>query len=201
MKIAIISDTHDLLRHEVIQQIQMSDAVVHAGDFSSQKVIDSIKKEMKKPEAFYGVRGNNDKDWAEGMPESLKFEIAGVPFFVVHNKKHLPEDLGKAQLVIFGHSHKYSQEEKDGRLYLNPGSCGKRRFHQEISMAVVHIFDGKWTVEKIVIEHGEQINVKVKTDGRETAAGEKFAVFCGYAKADSDDFEKDGSGAAGDSNC
>ena len=40
----------------------------------------------------------------------------------------------------------------DDRLWINPGSCGRRRFDQEITMAVMHVDAGKYQVEKIVIE-------------------------------------------------
>ena len=56
--------------------------------------------------------------------------------------------------VVFGHSHKYVQEEKGGVLWLNPGSCGPRRFHQEITMMTAEAEDGKIRVEKVIIPHG-----------------------------------------------
>lgn len=155
MKAAVISDTHDLLRPEVLEQIRVCDAVIHAGDISSQKVLDQIIRCRKKDALFYVVRGNNDKEWAEGMPKSLTFVLEGVSFFLIHNKKDVPRELGDSQIVIYGHSHKYGEEMKDGRLWLNPGSCGKRRFTQPITMAVLYLEDGKWQVERIDIAHGE----------------------------------------------
>ena len=56
--------------------------------------------------------------------------------------------------VVFGHYHKYVQEEKGGVLWLNPGSCGPRRFHQEITMMTAEAEDGKIRVEKVIIPHG-----------------------------------------------
>ena len=79
--------------------------------------------------------------------------LGGVNFYMVHNKKDLPQDSGDWQVIIFGHSHKYSEEVRDGRLYLNPGSCGKRRFHQDITMAVLEINNGAWAVERLDIPH------------------------------------------------
>ena len=58
---------------------------------------------------------------------------------MVHNKKEVPADLPGVDAVVFGHSHKYVQEEKDGLLWLNPGSCGPRRFHQEITMMMAEV--------------------------------------------------------------
>ena len=74
---------------------------------------------------------------------------------MVHNKKDVAWDLKDRQVVIFGHSHKYFQEIIDGRLWLNPGSCGRPRFGAPLTMAVLTIEDGvenqEWTVEKITI--------------------------------------------------
>ena len=153
MKIAVLSDTHGLLREQVKEMIGECEAIIHAGDTNSQKILDQIAAAGQKNVPFYVVRGNNDKEWAKGIPETLEFELNHVKFFLVHNKKDIPEELGDIQIVIFGHSHKYSEEEKEGRLWLNPGSCGKRRFHQPITMAVLTLEDGKWSVEKIEIPH------------------------------------------------
>lgn len=155
MKTAIISDTHNLLRPEVISMIKSCDAVIHAGDVSSQKIIDQILSYKKADAPFYVVRGNNDKEWAAHLPESLIFTLEGIQIFMVHNKKDIPADLGDSRIVIYGHSHKYAQEMRDGRLWLNPGSCGKRRFTQPITMAVLYLEKGDWRVERLDIPHGE----------------------------------------------
>ena len=98
------------------------------------------------------VRGNNDKDWPSPLPDTLTVELEGVRFFPVHNKKDVPADLGDARVVVFGHSHKYLEQQRDGRLWLNPGSCGRRRFDQEITMAVVTVDGGALRVEKLVFQ-------------------------------------------------
>ena len=72
---------------------------------------------------------------------------------MVHNRKEVPADLSGVDVVVFGHSHKYVQEEKNGILWLNPGSCGPRRFHQEITMMTAELTDGTLHVEKISIPH------------------------------------------------
>ena len=64
-----------------------------------------------------------------------------------------PEDLTGVDVVVFGHSHRYVQEERDGILWLNPGSCGPRRFHQEITMMMAQVDQGAIRVEKISIPH------------------------------------------------
>lgn len=149
MKLAILSDTHGLLRPQVLEKLQNVDAILHGGDINTQKIVD----ELKQYAPLYIVRGNNDKDWAEAIPHDLTFSLGSVTFYMVHNKKEVPGDLSSVDVVIYGHSHKYAQDERDGVLWLNPGSCGPRRFHQEITMALMEIEDGKYHVEKILIPH------------------------------------------------
>ena len=156
MKIAVLSDTHGLLREQVQEMIGECDAIIHAGDINSQKILDEIAGAGREKVPFYVVRGNNDKDWAKEIPETLQFELQHVKFFLVHNKKDIPKNLRDIQIIIYGHSHKYSEEEKEGRLWLNPGSCGKRRFHQPITMAILTLVDEKWEVERIDILHEQQ---------------------------------------------
>ena len=130
MKLAILSDTHGLLRPEVTEHLKAADASLHGGDINRQSIVD----ELRQYAPLYIVRGNNDKDWAEAIPHDLTVTLGGVTFFMVHNRKEVPADLAGVDAVVFGHSHKYVQEEKGGVLWLNPGSCGPRRFHQEITM-------------------------------------------------------------------
>ena len=129
MKLAILSDTHGLLRPEVTEHLKTADAILHGGDINRQSIVD----ELRQYAPLYIVRGNNDKDWAEAIPHDLTVTLGGVTFFMVHNRKEVPADLAGVDAVVFGHSHKYVQEEKGGVLWLNPGSCGPRRFHQEIT--------------------------------------------------------------------
>ena len=98
------------------------------------------------------VRGNNDKEWAEHIPATLTFQIEDCRFFLVHNKKEVPKTLTGIDAVIFGHSHKYFEQTIDGRLWLNPGSCGKRRFDQEITLAILTVDGSALSVERIVIQ-------------------------------------------------
>lgn len=149
MKIAILSDTHGLLRPEVVELLKTVDVILHGGDINKQSIVD----ELRQYAPLYVVRGNNDKDWAEAIPHDLTVTLGGVTFFMVHNKKEVPQDLSGVDVVVFGHSHKYLQQEQDGVLWLNPGSCGPRRFHQEITMMLAEVADGRITVDKITIPH------------------------------------------------
>lgn len=149
MRLALLSDTHGLLRPAVVEYLQSADAILHGGDINRPEIVETLRQYAP----LYIVRGNNDKEWAAALPHDLTVTLGGVTFFLVHNKKEVPADLSGVDAVLFGHSHKYLQEERDGRLWLNPGSCGPRRFHQEITMMMAEVADGKITVEKITIPH------------------------------------------------
>lgn len=149
MRLAILSDTHGLLRPEVLEHLKAAQAILHGGDINKQSIVDQLEQYAP----LYVVRGNNDKEWAEHLPHDLTITLGGVTFCIVHNKKELPADLTGVHVVVFGHSHKYVQEEKDGLLWLNPGSCGPRRFHQEITMIMAEVSGGTIQVEKITIPH------------------------------------------------
>lgn len=155
MKIAILSDTHNVLRPKVIEIIKDCDAVIHGGDIDSQGVLDEIKSVMKLNAPLFVVRGNNDKEWAVNLPESLEFELEGFKFFLTHNRKDVPQDI-KADIIIFGHSHKYCEENIGGRLWLNPGSCGRKRFNLPITMAVLDIDNIRYSIEKIELKGNNQ---------------------------------------------
>lgn len=149
-KLGIISDTHGLLRPEVLGILKDCDCILHGGDIDRPEILDTLRMMGN----VYIVRGNNDREWAGGLSRSLSFTIEGVRFFMVHDKKDVAWNLRDTQVVIFGHSHRYFEETIDGRLWLNPGSCGRRRFAQEVTMAVMTVENGAYKVEKIVISEG-----------------------------------------------
>lgn len=152
-RIGVISDTHGLLREEVRDRLKNCDAILHGGDIHKQEIVD----ELKKIAPLYAVRGNADKEWAESLPEILEATLFGIRITMVHNKKELPEKLENTDLAVFGHSHKYTDLTKENLRLLNPGSCGPRRFHQPITMAIVEIEEGGiCEIHRIDIPHKGQ---------------------------------------------
>jgi putative phosphoesterase len=128
-RIGLVSDTHNLLRPEVAAFLQGSDHIVHAGDICGPQVLEALARLAP----LTVVRGNNDRGpWAEELPEAVTVQLAGVTLHVVHDLAELalPAD---ARVVITGHSHKPRVQERDGVLYVNPGSAGPRRFKLPIS--------------------------------------------------------------------
>ena len=141
VRVGVISDTHGMLRKEVAAELADCSHIIHAGDIIRESDLD----ELRLYGAVYAVRGNNDI-WQTGLQDLagvLWFEIAGVKFIMTHDRYDLPRDLGDAQVVITGHTHRYSEVRSDGRLWLNPGSCGRARFGGDVTMAKLELADGK----------------------------------------------------------
>ena len=132
--IGVISDTHGLLRPEAVSALGDVELILHAGDVGSPEVLETLKGIAP----VVAVRGNNDKGpWAEELPHWEVAEVGVVYIYMIHDLKEI--DLSPAaagfQVVVSGHSHKPSVEERKGVLYVNPGSAGPRRFSLPISVA------------------------------------------------------------------
>lgn len=149
-KIGVLSDTHGLLREEVREILKECDVILHAGDIDKPKVVEQLKEIAP----CYVVRGNADKEWAEDLPITQEIELYGIRIYMIHNKKMA--EATDADLLIYGHSHRYEEKEAAGQVWLNPGSCGKRRFSQPITMAVIEVEeDGSWHITRKDIVTGE----------------------------------------------
>ena len=144
MRIAILSDTHGLLRPQVTELLETADAILHGGDINKPEIVEQLRRYAP----LYIVRGNNDKDWARDIPHHLTVTLGGLNFYLVHNRKDVPTHMEGADIVVFGHSHKYFEQVEDGRLWLNPGSCGRRRFNSDVSYAIITVDGSEVTVEK-----------------------------------------------------
>ena len=141
IRVGVISDTHGLLRREVVQHLQGCSHILHAGDIIRQSDLDELALYGN----LYAVRGNNDL-WNTGVCDLkplLRFEIGGVRFLMTHDRWDLPRNTGDADVIVTGHTHRYSEERKDGQLWLNPGSCGRARFGGEVTMAILTLRDGR----------------------------------------------------------
>lgn len=151
MKIGLIADTHGLLRPEALAALQGVDHLIHAGDIGGAHLL----AELERIAPLSVVRGNNDGDaWADDIPERLRLRFGAVSLYLLHDLKQLDIDPNAEgiDVVIAGHSHKPLHEERDGVLYLNPGSAGPRRFKLPISVALLHIEDDAVRFELITLD-------------------------------------------------
>ena len=138
MQIGILSDTHGLLRPEVLAALAGSDAILHAGDVGDGPILEALRQIAP----VTAIRGNIDRRGAASLlPPTEAIELQGRLFYLVHALADLDLNPVAAQVsaVISGHSHKSSVLWKEGVLYLNPGSAGPRRFKLPISVARVDI--------------------------------------------------------------
>ena len=136
MRVGVISDTHGLVRPEAKQALAGVELIVHAGDVGGPEVLHELR-ELAPVEA---VRGNNDVgSWARALPERRTLKIQGHTLYVLHDVKELGRIPDGAEVIIAGHSHQPRNERIDGRLYLNPGSAGPRRFKLPICVALLEL--------------------------------------------------------------
>jgi putative phosphoesterase len=147
-RVGLISDTHGLLRPEASAFLRGSDFIVHAGDIGDAGVL----KALRALAPVTVVRGNNDNGpWAEAIAETAVLQIGEVFIYVLHNLAELDLDPVAAgfQVVVSGHSHRPSVDERDGVLYVNPGSSGPRRFKLPIAVGELQVA-GKSVKAKLV---------------------------------------------------
>ncbi|VXB54585.1 metallophosphoesterase family protein [Pseudomonas sp. 8O] len=151
MRIGLIADTHNLLRPEALALLRGVDHLIHAGDIGGPHIL----AELERIAPLSVVRGNNDQDsWANAIPERLTLRFGAITLHVLHDLKQLDIDPAEQNIdvVIAGHSHKPLHEERNGVLYLNPGSAGPRRFKLPIGVGILHIDDQTVRAELITLQ-------------------------------------------------
>jgi hypothetical protein len=132
LRVGVVSDTHGLFRPEVRAFLAGCDYIIHGGDVGRPQILEELA--LMAP--LISVRGNNDTEpWAARLRETELIRVGNIFVYVIHNLAELDIDPAAAgvRVVISGHSHKPMIEERDGILYVNPGSCGPRRFKLPIS--------------------------------------------------------------------
>jgi hypothetical protein len=137
-RVGLISDTHGLLRPEALALLRGSDFIVHAGDIGNSGVLD----ELRRLAPLTAVRGNNDKGaWARSIAETEVLQVGKVSIYVLHDLAELDLDPAAAgfNVVVTGHSHNPRIDERDGVLYVNPGSAGPRRFKLPIAVGELRV--------------------------------------------------------------
>ena len=136
MKIGILSDTHGLLRPEVLPALRGVDHILHAGDVGDPAILDALRTLAP----VTAIRGNIDTHGpCATLPPTEAIEFDGRLFYLVHSRHDLdinPVAAG-VSCVVSGHSHKPSVETRANILYLNPGSCGPRRFSLPVTLALL----------------------------------------------------------------
>ena len=134
--VAILSDTHGLLRPEVYPHLENVDHIFHAGDVGNKSILSRLEKYAP----LTAILGNTDYAFL-GLSHTELVEVAGVYFYLQHIAEDLNIDPVAAgvDVVINGHSHQPSILRKNGVLYLNPGSASYPRGGSKQSMILLGI--------------------------------------------------------------
>lgn len=144
--LGLISDTHGLLREKAIRALRGSELILHAGDLGAPEILEKLKELAP----VVAVRGNVDEgDWAEALPTTQVVEAGGATIYMLHILQNLNLDPRAAgfRMVVSGHSHHPGQSEKNGVLFVNPGSAGPRRFQLPVTVARLDLEAKPWKVE------------------------------------------------------
>jgi putative phosphoesterase len=146
--IGLISDTHGLLRPEAVSVLAGVELIIHSGDIGKPMVL----AELKKIAPVAAIKGNVDTgDWARRIPNCRRVIVGEHGLYVIHNVHELEFDPAKRNIrvIVSGHSHKPMIAEKDGVLFVNPGSAGPRRFKLPVAVGKVFV-DGPKVRAEIV---------------------------------------------------
>ena len=142
MRIGVISDTHGLLRPEAVAALQGVDYILHAGDVGDARILDTLRTIAP----VTAIHGNVDEYGAcAELSPTEAVELGGRLFYLVHSLDDLDIDPAAAgvAMVVSGHSHKAAILQRNGVIYLNPGSAGPRRFALPVTLAIVRVENGE----------------------------------------------------------
>lgn len=150
-RIGLISDTHGLLRPQALEALRGSDLILHAGDVGKPEILTALRELAP----VIAVRGNVDtSEWGRRLPETAIAEAGKVLLYVLHDLHAL--DLNPAavgfRVVVSGHSHQPGKFERDGVLYINPGSAGPRRFQLPVTVARLNLGQTPFEVEFVELK-------------------------------------------------
>jgi putative phosphoesterase len=151
--VGLISDTHGLVRADVHRTLAGVQLILHAGDVGGDEVLDEL--ELIAP--VLAVYGNTDPPGNARLSESIEMSIGEVSIHVSHGHELGSPAPGKllerytAEVIVYGHTHQQLVVRADGRLVVNPGAAGPRRFKLEPSVARLTIANGRASVEVIAL--------------------------------------------------
>jgi putative phosphoesterase len=148
-RVGVISDTHGGVMPAALAAFEGVDAILHAGDVGDEWVLEVLGEIAP----VTAVRGNDDRGTlAHELPVLANVAVGGVRFLVTHRLGDLegPTDPVNAgvRVVVSGHTHLPDIAERDGVLYVNPGSAFLPRGGNPPSVAIVRVFaDGSADAE------------------------------------------------------
>lgn len=150
MRIGVVSDTHGLVRPRALDVLFGVDRILHAGDVGHPDVLTQLATIAP----VTAVRGNVDTGATLAkLPLRHESEAEGLRFGLVHRRADIPAAWPRdLRFVVFGHSHQPEMSWEGSCLLLNPGSCGRRRFHLPATIAILTLRDGRVVPEILSVE-------------------------------------------------
>ena len=151
--LGIISDTHGLLRPGVHEALSGVALILHAGDVGGSGILD----ELRLIAPVRAVLGNTDPAGDPELADEILMSIEGMSVHVSHGHEvgsPTPQRLADrydADVVVYGHTHRPLVTKLGGRLFVNPGAAGPKRFNLVPSVARLTISDGNAEVEIVEI--------------------------------------------------
>jgi len=153
LRVGLISDTHGLLRPEVEALLRGSDFIIHAGDICDPAILEALAAIAP----VTAVRGNCDQGpWAGRLRETERLRLGDVLIYVIHDLARMDLEPGARgiRVVVSGHSHQPSVQERGGVLFVNPGSAGPRRFKLPIAFGELTVAGGRVSARTLELAPG-----------------------------------------------
>jgi uncharacterized protein len=150
-QVGIVSDTHGLVRPEVLDALRGSELILHAGDVGGQEVLTLLGTVAP----VVAVRGNTDGGgWAGKLQHTQLITHRGISFYILHHAADIDIDPKAAgvSVVVSGHTHTPKILKNNGVLFINPGSAGPRRFRHPVSVGLLEVKDGKLDPRIVVLD-------------------------------------------------
>ncbi len=151
--LGLISDTHVRIRPGVYAALTGAELILHAGDVGGSAILD----ELRLIAPVKAVLGNTDPPGEPGLAEEIVLEVGGLRVHVSHGHEvgsPTPAKLAvryDADIVVYGHTHRPLVTQHDGRLFVNPGAAGAKRFNISPSVGKLTVANGKVEIEIIDI--------------------------------------------------
>ncbi len=140
-KIGLISDTHGRLDNKVFEIFAGVDLILHAGDIGGTQIL----TELEAIAPVKAVLGNTDSFALAASLQPIDFVSVDDHLIclthIVNNQRAFAYKLfkmnRKADIVVFGHTHRASKNRCQDILFLNPGSATQPRYAKPPSVALL----------------------------------------------------------------
>lgn len=139
-KIGLISDTHGRLPRAVKDIFKDVNAIIHAGDVGSTLVM----RELEELAPVTAVRGNCDFGITAAFLEDVELlDAAGHKIAVMHGFSQSKTFVNKgfSGIIVFGHTHNPQKFERDGIVFINPGSASQPRLLERGTVAILYLHE------------------------------------------------------------